>query len=92
MFWCYAGKGPAGIGNGSPVWVGRLTKEDIVTVVGYGLCVIGAAMGIGLASFGSTTSMARQPEVAGRLFTVFILSAAFIEALCLIGFVVALIA
>jgi F-type H+-transporting ATPase subunit c len=34
--------------------------------------------------------MARQPEVQGRLFTVFILASAFIEALCLIGFVVAI--
>lgn len=62
-----------------------------MNVIGYGLCVIGAAAGIGLASFGATTSMARQPEVQGRLFTVFILASAFIEALCLIGFVVALI-
>lgn len=34
--------------------------------------------------------MARQPEVKGNLFTVFILAAAFIESLCLIGFVVAI--
>ena len=36
--------------------------------------------------------MARQPEVQGRLFTVFILAAAFVEALGLIGFVATLIA
>ncbi len=35
--------------------------------------------------------MARQPEVQGRLFTVFILASAFVEALALIGFVVTLI-
>ena len=52
-------------------------------VVGYGLGVIGAGIGIGLA--------ARQPEVQGRLFTVFILGSAFVEALALIGFVVSLI-
>ena len=61
-------------------------------VIGYGLGVIGAAIGIGLAAFGATTSMARQPEVQGRLFTVFILASAFVEALALIGFVVTLIA
>ena len=44
-----------------------------------------------LAAYGATTSMARQPEVQGRLFTVFILGSAFVEALALIGFVVALI-
>lgn len=60
-------------------------------VIGYGLGVIGASIGIGLAAYGATTAMARQPEVQGRLFTVFILGSAFVEALALIGFVVALI-
>ena len=49
-------------------------------------------IGIGLAAYGATTSMARQPEVQGRLFTTFILASAFVEALALIGFVVTLIA
>ena len=53
-------------------------------VIGYGLGVIGAGIGIGLAAYGATTSMARQPEVQGRLFTVFILGSAFVEALALI--------
>ena len=35
--------------------------------------------------------MARQPEIQGRAFTVFILASAFTEALGLIGFVVTLI-
>jgi F-type H+-transporting ATPase subunit c len=61
-----------------------------VNVIGYGFCVIGAAIGIALAAFGVANGMARQPEVQGRLFTVFILASAFIEALCLIGFVVAI--
>ncbi len=62
-----------------------------MTVIGYSMAVIGAALGIGLAAYGATTSMARQPEVQGRLFTIFILASAFIEALALIGFVVTLI-
>jgi len=61
-----------------------------VNVIGYALGVIGAAIGIGLAAYGATTSMARQPEVQGRLFTIFILASAFVEALALIGFVVVL--
>ena len=60
-------------------------------VIGYGLGVIGAGIGIGLAAYGAATGMARQPEMQGRLFTVFILGAAFVEALALIGFVVSLI-
>lgn len=60
-------------------------------VIGYGIGVVGAGLGIGLAAYGATSAMARQPEVQGRLFTVFILGSAFVEALALIGFVVALI-
>ena len=44
-----------------------------------------------LAASGVAQGMARQPEVQGRLFTVFILGSAFVEALALIGFVVSLI-
>ena len=57
----------------------------------YGLAVIGAALGIGMIGAKATESTARQPEMAGRVFTVFILGAAFIEALALLGFVLALI-
>lgn len=60
-------------------------------VIGYALGVIGAGIGIGLVGYGVSQGMARQPEVQGRLFTVFILGSAFVEALALIGFVVALI-
>ncbi len=61
-----------------------------MNVIGYGLCVIGAALGISIAAYAVANSMARQPEMQGRLFTVFILASAFIEALCLIGFVVSI--
>ena len=63
-----------------------------MNVIGYGIGVLGAGLGIGLAAFGATSAMARQPEVQGRLFTVFILASAFAEALALIGVVVTLIA
>ena len=59
------------------------------------LALLGTALmnvvAIGLAAFGATSAMARQPEVQGRAFTVFILASAFTEALGLIGFVVTLI-
>jgi F-type H+-transporting ATPase subunit c len=64
----------------------------VIPIIGYGLGVIGAALGIGLAAYGATTSTARQPEMQPKIFTTFILAAAFIEALALIGFVLALIA
>ena len=64
--------------------------SGLSNIFGYALCVVAAAFGIGLAAMATANSMARQPEVKGNLFTVFILASAFIEALCLIGFVVAI--
>ncbi|MBS6415936.1 MAG: ATP synthase F0 subunit C [Collinsella intestinalis] len=52
---------------------------------------MGAGVAIGLAAYGVASAMARQPEVQDRVFTVFIMAAAFSEALALIGFVVALV-
>ena len=57
----------------------------------YGLPVMGASFGIGTAAKAAVESMARQPEIQGRAFTTFILAAAFVEALGLIGFVLVLI-
>lgn len=56
-------------------------------VIGYGLGAIGPGIGIGIACYGCCVGSARQPELAGRLFTNFIIGAALAEALALIGFV-----
>lgn len=56
-------------------------------VVCYGLGAIGPGIGIGIACYGCCVGSARQPELAGRLFTNFIIGAALAEALALIGFV-----
>ena len=60
-------------------------------LVGYGLSVIGPGIGIGIACYGMCVGTARQPEMAGRLSTAFILGAALVEALALLGFVLAFI-
>lgn len=60
-------------------------------LIGYGLGTIGPGVGIGLACYGCCMGSARQPELAGRLFTNFIIGAALVEALALIGFVLAFI-
>lgn len=60
-------------------------------VIGYGLATFGPGLGIGVACYGLCVATARQPELAGRLFTNFIIGAALAEALALIGFVLALI-
>jgi len=62
-----------------------------LSVIGYGLAVIGAGIGVGLSAFGGATGTARQPEMQPQIFQTFILGAAFSEALALIGFVLILI-
>ena len=57
--------------------------------VGYGLATLGP--GIGLMVGKTQEATARQPEVAGRLFTNMIIGAGMVEALGLIGFVLPLI-
>jgi F-type H+-transporting ATPase subunit c len=47
--------------------------------VGAGLVVIGAGFGIGKLAAAAYESMARQPEVAGRIFPALIIAAALIE-------------
>lgn len=46
---------------------------------GAGLVLIGAGMGIGRIGSAAVESMARQPEVAGRIQTAMIIAAALIE-------------
>ncbi|MGI6104725.1 MAG: ATP synthase F0 subunit C [Raoultibacter sp.] len=60
-------------------------------VVGYGLAAIGPGIGIGIACHGCCLATARQPEMQGRFFTLFIMGAALSEALALLGFVLAFI-
>ena len=60
-------------------------------VIGYGLGVIGAGLAIGLSALGATGAMARQPEVQGRVFTVFIMGSPIGAALARNGLVVGLI-
>jgi len=56
----------------------------------YGLATLGPALGIGMLGAKTAEATARQPEIAGRVFTNFIIGAAFVEALALLGFVLAI--
>lgn len=62
-----------------------------ITILGYGLATLGPGIGIGILVGRTQEATARQPEVAGRLFTNMIIGAALVEALALIGFVLAFI-
>ena len=59
--------------------------------VGYGLATLGPGIGIGLLVGKTQEATARQPEVAGRLFTNMIIGAGMVEALGLFGFVLPLV-
>jgi F-type H+-transporting ATPase subunit c len=50
-----------------------------LAVLGGGVAILGAGIGIGLIGKGATESMARQPEIAGKIQTAGIILAVFIE-------------
>lgn len=56
--------------------------------IGAGLVLIGAAYGIGKIGANSVENMARQPEVAGKIQTAMIISAALIEGVTFFALIV----
>jgi len=58
--------------------------------LGAGIAAIGAGIGIGRIASAATESIARQPEAAGDIRGVTIITAAFIEGVALFGVVVCL--
>ena len=56
-----------------------------IATVGYGLAAIGPASGVGIVVGKTIESVARQPELAGRLQVLMYLGIAFTEALAFIG-------
>lgn len=55
-----------------------------------GLAVVGAGLGIGRIGGSSAEATARQPEMAPRIFTLMILTAALVEGVALFAVVVGL--
>lgn len=54
---------------------------QIPNLVGAGLVVIGAGLGIGKIGAAALEGMARQPEQAGKLQTAMLIAAALVEGL-----------
>ena len=50
-------------------------------IIGAGLVVIGAGMGIGRIGGSALEAMARQPELTGKIQTVMLIAAALIEGI-----------
>lgn len=61
-----------------------------VAVLGAGLVVIGAAMGIGKIGASAMEGIARQPEAGGRIQLAMIISCALIEGVALFCAVICL--
>ncbi|MBI5160991.1 MAG: F0F1 ATP synthase subunit C [Micrococcales bacterium] len=59
--------------------------------IAFGLAVIGSAIGVGIVIGKTIESVARQPELQGRLQTLMFLGIALTEALCFIAIAVAFI-
>jgi F-type H+-transporting ATPase subunit c len=74
-----------------------VSKEEVVTGslsalgagLGFAIGAIGPALGIGWIGSTTISSMARQPEMAGRLQTTMFIALALAEAIALLGFVLA---
>ncbi|MEG1497892.1 MAG: ATP synthase F0 subunit C [Bacteroidales bacterium] len=60
--------------------------------IGAGLAAIGAGIGIGAIGKSAVEAIARQPEAVSDIRTSMILTAAFVEGVCLFAVVVGLLA
>ena len=54
---------------------------EIPTIVGAGLIVIGAGMGIGRIGGSAMEAIGRQPEASGKIQTAMIIAAALLEGI-----------
>lgn len=67
------------------------TAANLAAGIGMGLATLGPGLGIGYLTGHATEAVARQPEAAGDIRTVFIIGMALTEALALYAFVIAII-
>ena len=70
---------------------GGMSLKGLGAGFASGLAVLGAGMGIGRIGGSAVESIARQPEMAGKIFINMILTAALIEGVALFAVVVGLI-
>ena len=87
--------------NAGAAVLAQTVSPAFAAAEGYGLSLIGAGLGAGMACLGaglgisrlaasSVESMARQPEASGDIRGAMILTAAFIEGVCLFAVVCSL--
>jgi F-type H+-transporting ATPase subunit c len=63
--------------------------EGSLNVIGYGLATLGPGVGLGILIGKALESIARQPEAADAVRTNMFIGIAVVEALALLGFVLA---
>ncbi|ADM89875.1 ATP synthase F0 subunit c [Candidatus Karelsulcia muelleri CARI] len=63
-----------------------------LSVLGAGIAVVGAGLGIGKIGGSAMEAIARQPEASNKIQTAMIISAALLEGASLFGIVTALLA
>ena len=88
---CLCGTATAAGGSESALtglFLGQYDLTGLGAGLAAGLGVVGAGIGIGLIGAHSNDAVARQPEMAGRIFTNMILTAALVEGVSLFAVVV----
>ena len=63
-----------------------------IAVIGVGLVVLGAGLGIGRLAASAMEGIARQPEATNKIQTAMLIAAALIEGIALFGIVICIIA
>ena len=79
-----AGGGGAGADNAST----EVSYKAIAAGIGFGIAVLGGALGQGKIGAGAVEGAARNPSAAGRIQTIMILGLALIESLVLFALLV----
>jgi F-type H+-transporting ATPase subunit c len=57
---------------------------NVLVGVGFGLCAVGAGIGVGQIVAAALNGIARQPEQAGKIQTVMFIGAALVEGVALL--------
>ena len=83
-----AAQGVVELPNGSSSVIDGAGWAGVGAGLAAGLAVIGAGIGIGMIGAKSNEAVARQPEMAGRIFINMILTAALVEGVALFAVVV----
>jgi len=66
-----------------------LVINGSMNLVGYGIAVIGSGIGVGLIFMALINGTARQPEARSAMFSSAMIGFAVVEALAILGFVLA---